>query len=255
MNIKKSLLIIVLGLMFSFNANATEQRPDLLIINKDTFYLKSFPFNDIIKHFPFTYYDKYTFPHTGCWRGYIATWKIIDNKLFLLEVKKADRTEEKLDILKYFESINYTPVLIDGLIMADWYSDTLVDYVSYNDLHLREELYLEKHYRFRKNAIIQLIFNQGRLIENRIQDINSYKPGEILWRDIYYSSSIFQDNELAKVRVKILKNNGSLVKVEILDYGTSKKYRIKKIKYSLGIKNEEDNWFNPRYWNKENNPQ
>ena len=186
---------------------------------------------------------------------YIATWKIIDNKLFLLEVKKADRTEEKLNLLKYFESINYTPVLINGLIMADWYSDTLIDYSSSYDIITRKELYLEKHYGFRKDAIIQLIFKQGRLIGNRIRDINSYKSGDILWRDIYYSSSIFQDNELTRVRVKILKNNGSLVKVEILNYGTSKKYRIKKIQYSLGIKNEEDNWFNPRYWNKENNPQ
>lgn len=255
MNIKKSLLIIVLGLMFSFKANATEQRPDLLIINNDTIYLKSFPFGCIIKDEPFIYNNGYPFPHTGCWRGYIATWKIIDNKLFLLEVKKADRTEEKLNLLKYFESINYTPVLINGLIMADWYSDTLIDYSSSYDIITRKELYLEKHYGFRKDAIIQLIFKQGRLIENRIRDINSYKSGDILWRDIYYSSSIFQDNELTRVRVKILKNNGSLVKVEILNYGTSKKYRIKKIQYSLGIKNEEDNWFNPRYWNKENNPQ
>lgn len=60
---------------------------------------------------------------SGCWRGYIATWEIIDNKLFLTSIKPPfyDPTEDgeatvKLHELFPNQSFN---------IFASWFTGTL----------------------------------------------------------------------------------------------------------------------------------
>jgi len=101
---------------------ATPQIPDLLIIGKETFMLYSFPLEYLkLAKAPFDYRG-YSFPGTACYRGYQATWKILDNKLFLVHVNKVDSTKEELDIVKYLKENNYSPTIINGLVFADWYS-------------------------------------------------------------------------------------------------------------------------------------
>ncbi|MFA6705080.1 MAG: hypothetical protein WCS10_02720, partial [Bacteroidales bacterium] len=84
---RKSILLIIILFISITKVSATEQFSDLLIIKNDTFFLKTFPLEKLklklkVKQSPFKYGD-YGFPHTACYRGYLATWKIIDNKLFL----------------------------------------------------------------------------------------------------------------------------------------------------------------------------
>jgi len=82
---------------------ATPQIPDLLIIGKETFMLYSFPLEYLkLAKAPFDYRG-YSFPGTACYRGYQATWKILDNKLFLVHVNKViqlKRNLTSLNILK-----------------------------------------------------------------------------------------------------------------------------------------------------------
>jgi hypothetical protein len=119
----KRLLLLISLIINVSNCRATQQIPDFLIIGKDTFKIFSFPLEVLkIEKAPFYYRGGWGFPHTGCYRGYQATWKIVDSKLFLVHVTKVDSTNEKLDIVKYLSENNHPPTVINGLIFADWYS-------------------------------------------------------------------------------------------------------------------------------------
>lgn len=253
--IRKGVLLIAFIFVSIINAQATEQFSDLLIIKNDTFFLKTFPLEKLliekrIKKRPFNY-DGYGYPHTGCSRGYIATWKVIENKLFLLKVEKADDTDETLDLSDYFKSIGYTPNLINGFVQANWYSDTLMSYDFFMYYYNSKDFYLiDSYYSIAANDI-QLIFEKGQLIENNIKRIDSYKKGDILWREIKYYRQWFLDLGIKKVKAVVLENNGNMVMVEIKDYGTKKKRVIKKLKRVMKIIEGDKDWINPRYWNKE----
>ncbi|MPL92287.1 hypothetical protein SDC9_38385 [bioreactor metagenome] len=254
--IRKVLLLIAFIFFSIINLKATEQVSDLLIIKNDTFFLKTFPLEKLliekrIKKRPFEYNNDYGFPHTGCYRGYIATWKVIDDKLFLLKVEKEDDTNETIDVSDYFKSIGYTPNLINGFVQADWYSDTLMSYDFFMYYYNPKGFYLTDSYYSIIAKDIQLIFEKGQLIENNIKRIDSYKKGDILWREIKYYRQWFLDLGIKKVKAVVLENNGNMVRVEIKDYGTKKKRVIKKLKREMKIIEGDKDWINPRYWNKE----
>ena len=127
----KTLAILIL-LITNLNCFSTEQISDLLIIDKDTFYLKTFPIEKLeFEKSPFSY-GEYKFPYTGCWRGYCATWQIIDNKLALIKVEKVDSTHQKLNIVDFFEQNNYSTKYVNGYVFADWFTSKLLIYSSPN---------------------------------------------------------------------------------------------------------------------------
>lgn len=102
--------------------HSTDQIHDILIIGKDTIFLKSFPLEELnFEKRPFMY-GRFDIPGTSCWRGYQATWKVIGNKLFLVDIAKVGEPHVKVDIVKYFTDNNYSPTIINGLIFADWFS-------------------------------------------------------------------------------------------------------------------------------------
>lgn len=125
----KTLIIICLfRLIPSSPTDIIDQRPDLLIIGNDTILLKSFPLEELgFQIRPFLY-GNYDFPDEDCYRGYQAVWKVIGNKLFLAEIIKADDTRERIDIRQYFLLNDYIPVVIDGLIFADWFTKDLTSF-------------------------------------------------------------------------------------------------------------------------------
>jgi hypothetical protein len=118
----RKLLIALVIFGNSLVCISTPQIPDLLIVGKDTFMLYSFPLASLnIEKYPFDYRG-FPFPSTACWRGYQATWKILDNQLILIQVIKVDSTKEKLDIIKYLKENNLSPTILNGFVFADWYS-------------------------------------------------------------------------------------------------------------------------------------
>jgi len=254
---KKFVFLLVI-LFLSTISFATEQFPDLLIIENDTLYLKSFPLEELrlkekFKESPFEYYENIDFPHTGCYRGYVATWKVIDNKLFLIEIEKVDSTHQKLNIEDYFNKNDYKPSLIDGQIFADWYSDTLKQY-DYSAYYFNSEsYYLAVDYLKNPEKKIELIFSHGNLILNNIKKIDSYMVGDTLTKEISYYRQWFLKQGLTNVDAIITANNGRMVSVEFVDFGTKSKKTINKIKHMMGIREEKEQWINPRYWEKKNN--
>lgn len=61
----------------------TAQCRERLIYNGEEYYLATEPLASyLIKH------DiRFIAPHTACWRGYIGSWLIEDNKLYLVDLK------------------------------------------------------------------------------------------------------------------------------------------------------------------------
>lgn len=254
---KRLLLILGLNFLVFSTALSTEQIPDILIIGKDTFYLKSFPidylrFKHKIRKAPFDY-GGYPFPHTACYRGYIATWQIVDETLLLKEVQKLDTVGITLNIIEYLENNGYNPKTINGFVIADWYSDTLkyYDFFRYNfafkDNQINDRLYLSKDYLREDDKRIELIFENGKLIENNIIPIKDYKIGDILCLDVDYFQDwyIWGDWKKAQIKGVIRENNGKKVRLEVLSYGTDKNRIIRKIQKE--IKDLDNFWVSPRY--------
>ena len=257
---RRFLLILGLNFLAFSTALATEQIADILVIGSDTVYLKTFPLEYLrvkhrIKKTPFEY-NGHSFPHTACWRGYVATWHIIDETLVLKEVQKIDSIGTKLNIVEYLESVGFNPIIINGLVFADWYSDTLKSYDYFYNFafwnnRMSDRLYLNSvlysDYLRKNDKRIKLIFENGKLIENGIIPTEAYKVGDILSLDVYYFQDWYIWGDYKKVRVKgaIRENNGKKVRLEIFSFGTDKK-RIKR-KVQKEIKDLDNFWINPRY--------
>jgi len=255
---KRFLLILGLNLLVFSTALSTEQIADVLVIGSDTIYLKSFPLEYLrdkhrFEKAPF-YYNGHSSPNTGCWRGYVATWYIIDETLILKEVKKIDSIGTKLNIIEYLESNDYYPKTVNGFVVADWYSATLNRYDLFhysfsfwnNQIsdRINDRFYLGKDYLRKNDNRIELKFENGKLIENRIIPIEAYKVGDILSLDVYYFSvlNIFSDHKKVPIKGVIRENNGRKVRLEIL---TDKK-RIKR-RIQKEIKDLDNIWVNPRH--------
>ena len=250
---KKQFLILILLIFSCSVVLSTEQFPDILIVENDTVFLKSFPLEDLIskKKFqkkPFTY-GEYSYPHTACWRGYVATWKIIDSKLMLLEVMKVDSTLEKLNVIEYFELNNYDPTIINGLVFADWYTSNLYKY-EFPTYDYSYEQFLVCNYPISTdNKRIELSFKEGCLISNQLRPVNSFQIGDTLHIKVGYSSDQYRFyTPKTLIEGVIQENNGKLVRVVIASYGIEDQVAIKEIQKKLNY-SPDNYWINPRYWN------
>ena len=161
-----SLIIIAVSHLFS-----TEQKPDLLILGKDTIYLQSFPLEKLEFKIPPFKYGDYPFHTTGCWRGYQAVWTIENDKLYLVEIIRDDSSNQRLNIEKYFADNGYSPKIENGKILADWYTANLEDYFKtfnpqfhgYNDKKCLFESYRPKE----KRRLIKI--ESGVVVENKMK--------------------------------------------------------------------------------------
>ena len=99
---------------------------------------------------------------------------------------------------------------------------------------------------------VELIFNKGLLSTNKINSIDSYKTGNILTREISYYRQWLLKRGLARVDAVIKENNGKMVSIEIMNFGTTKKLALKEIKRMMKIKEGQEYWINPRYWDRKN---
>ena len=249
---RRTLFIFFLTLFSSSAALASGQEPDILIIEKDTFYLKSFPLENlkinkktIIR--PFDNDGKLGKISTGCWRGYVATWKIIDSLLFLIKVENFF-TKEKLNILKYLKNNGYNPKIINGFVLADWYSDSLKKY-EFPFASAEDNKFNLCNNELSKNIFkkIELEFENGKLIQNNILPIEAYLIGHKL--SYYYSKSWIAGVCGVTIHGIIRENNGKMVRLEISTFTVNGQDITEQIDKKT-IKDFENFWINPRYCEK-----
>lgn len=242
---------IILSIIFVFvitDVFSTEQFPDILIIDGDTLFLKTFPLEDLkLGKSPFTYGES-DFPHTGCWRGYCATWKIIEGKLALVEVEKVDSTKEHLDIINYLKLNDYSPKFVGDYVYADWYTKALKPY-SYRNQFEYKGFFLGGEYTWEKDKRkTQLKFERGVLTERHIREIDSYHIGDTLSLKLSIFPPGLVKGNCLKIAGEIIENDGEMVKIKVFSYGSKRVKKIKKIKQYLRCElNSNELFVNPRY--------
>ncbi len=125
------IVFFVLSIAFVGKSYANDQLPDILLLGGDTVYLKSFPMEDLdFELYPFDYGGGVGSPNASCKRGYVATWEVIDYKLYLKSIARVGDPEVTIDPKDFFEKNGRTPEMKEGLIFANWYSASLVYYFS-----------------------------------------------------------------------------------------------------------------------------
>lgn len=87
----KNIIKIILLLFLPIQLFGTAQTPDLVIYKGDTLSLYACPLESYMNDELITpknlFGSRIGLCSTDCWRGYIAIWEIIDNKLYLKEIK------------------------------------------------------------------------------------------------------------------------------------------------------------------------
>jgi hypothetical protein len=226
---KRFLLTSIVGIFAISMGFSTTQTSDILIIGSDTIFMQTFPMERLRDSrygfdAPFDY-NGYSFLHSTCWRGYVATWGVIENYLVLKEVRSDDDCEKKLDIKTYFKNNGYNPKTINGFVVADWYSATLTSEIGvYNEsegrFNANDRLTIgtgRLNFRIEDTIVpnnIQLIFEDGKLIENNIIPIEDYKIGDKLSFIICLNRPNVRGCFQAEGIIE--ENNGKMVKVSLL---------------------------------------
>jgi len=115
-------LIIILFIFSSLLAEATEQRPDLLILKFDTIYIDKYPLEMIFEKDSIIAkrLNDTACLSTDCWRQYIGIWKIENDSLFLIGLKDCCDNKE-IPLIKVF---NETKIQ-NGKVFAKWYSENI----------------------------------------------------------------------------------------------------------------------------------
>jgi hypothetical protein len=128
-------------LLISICTFGTAQIPDRLVYKGDTLSLfscplGSFPDQELLS-FKNMFAGKSCF-NTSCWRGYVATWKIEDNKLYLTEIRNScyPTSEDYVRVAYNTAGANIGKEFADlstlfpgrfenGRVFADWVNDKL----------------------------------------------------------------------------------------------------------------------------------
>lgn len=160
---------LVFFVIMSFSTYATEQAPDRLIVDDDTLLLHALPLeewrNQNNRETPL-FLDSVSSFSTGCWRGYIAYWELIDNRLYLSSIYIGDHATVNLEDL-------FAETAQDGRVYADWFSDTVTAYQG--------ELLYSMHMGFSSiyEYEFEYVFDRGVLMHTAYFDNSLSKNGPL----------------------------------------------------------------------------
>jgi len=119
----KKISLILLILISAIDLFGTEQFPDIIIIEGVEYELYDYPLEEIFKKYP----EKRQITNVTCtalWRGYIATYELINNVLYLkeIEIKYIDSAKNEIS-----KRQNYLKILFPekDSIKVDWYTGIL----------------------------------------------------------------------------------------------------------------------------------
>jgi hypothetical protein len=158
-------LKIIFFLIFSFvfvKANATGQFPDKVIIDGKEYSIRNNPLEPYFEKFP-DRKPKSNIMSSALHRGYIATFTLIDKKLYLIDIKiKAEKKDSdkrwETEMVSVFD--NVFPE--EDKVLMDLYSGILIIHVN-----------LEASYEDRSRLLIE--FQNGTEKERRTYDNEKYE--------------------------------------------------------------------------------
>ena len=235
----KKLLILFLFSLIVVKSFGTAQIPDRIIYKGDTLLLHSCPLEFYPKQDytnPLNLFNSIGCFYTACWRNYVATWELVEEELYLTNIRnacypmdlkgasasfKAGMDKDSIG-QKYADLEKLFPKeYIEDKVKADWFSGNI--FIQQGKLlhyfHDGFESIYEKE--------IQLTFENGKLVNTTLFDNSKGKRGkfphdEKALREFIYSN-INRDN-LPKtdtiqrrtfVRIVSADDNGKIDSVEI----------------------------------------
>jgi len=238
----RQIFAIILFLMTLEYVHATPQVPDFLIYEGDTIPIFSNPLEAYLERNGLKDIDRGC-NSSSCRRGYIATWRISNNKLYLIKIKPCGIiasagviTGLECDSIKSSAVLNYFNKTLGAKeVFADWYSDSiiapkgrLIEYIHMN--------YLSKYERE-----LHFYFKNGNLAGKQMIT-NTIKP------ELYdqYNYSLIQDtifHYIAKLDWKYLSEKLFCDDTYLITI--NKRGRVSKVKLEpLGDSKWKDFWFN-----------
>lgn len=210
-------------LIFFFLTNfsklfATAQYGDRLIIEKDTFWINTNPLESYFekKGVRTINGEEMQGSCTALWRGYVATWKLQNDSLFLIRIQ-TDYCGDKpidLDVKKEFGT---------NQVFANW--------VNYTIMQTKGELiqYVHMGYMSIYEQEIYYTFDNGKLKEKKVKDNVNYESKGILPAERKLSDTIkrlilkqitkeerrqFSEDSTCSISV-IFNKNGVIEKIEM----------------------------------------
>jgi len=201
----KYILFFILPLLLIGKAYGTNQRHDKIIIKNDT--LKIFNFENHIR-FNKNITKKINeinkgYYSTGCWRGYIATWEISDNKLYLVNIiNYKDSTD-----LKKLVELTYGKKFVNGKLEVNNVNTEF--YCGVKPVYCGSILPMsEKEYK--------ITIKNGEVVEKQLIEYNNcdYKPyDELLLTHIYNQIdwSVLEGKNLLARLVVVVDESGKVI--------------------------------------------
>lgn len=170
-----SIIYILIGLSFINSTHATLQRPELIVVNGDTSRILEYPLEQkkyLDSNFMKSFYEprveyignglnriQYVYTvSSNCWRGYLGKWEIINDSLFLVDLRpcfERQNEDNPLEISKLFD--NYHP---NKGVFANWVFNIIrTDHVSFKNDNFRHAYFIVfgkvvKVVRVRKKCVI-----------------------------------------------------------------------------------------------------
>ncbi len=163
----KVIINLILSLIVFINLNATPQDSEILVYNNDTTWINYFPLEKLRKVDQTI--DKnlnkyFEWSVSTNWRGYIGTWLIENDSLFLTSLE-TDFSHEKIDLSKIFDG----SYLCNNKVYAFWYSEKINtdwgDFLGYEE-NLDSDIY-EDRLVYSANLLCEVIF--GKVINLEIK--------------------------------------------------------------------------------------
>lgn len=233
----KNLLLRIFLLSICIDAYSTAQIPDRLIYNGDTLSLFScpldyYPNKDLIN--PKNLFGGQGCFYTACWRNYVATWKIEDNKLYLIQVRNAcystDNSyveasfQESIDTIgsKFADLKTLFPDRYEnGKVFADWVNTTMISPIGKLLFYIHDgyESIFEKELEF---TFINRMVVSTRVYDNSKTRTSKYTASPALLRtylenSINYNNVPYPDKEIRViVRISGATEDGKVDGVSIL---------------------------------------
>jgi hypothetical protein len=190
------LFIIIFTFFLSSIVFGTEQRPDIIIYNGKNYVLGTYPLERYFEKYP-DKCPKREIKSTALWRGYIATFEIKDNQLYLkdIEIQVIDTTVEEKWKTKW-ESVKNEVFSKQELVKMDWFTG-LLDLPDGEPLKDMRHIYFTTYERY-----ILLEFNNGILkkeIELEYKEYEEFKEKQF--------QAFKKTGEYKKIREKIIAEN------------------------------------------------
>ena len=236
----KSIILTLAFSLLSIQSFGTAQVPDLLIYNGDTLSLFSCPLNsypDQALITPKSLFGGKGCFYTACWRNYIATWEIINNELFLVEIRNACYPTELRDVSVSYKShvdketvgkeyadlnVLFTDRIQNGKVKADWVTGKLMSpqgklmmYIHDGFLSIYEK---ELEFRFENGLLVDT--NQWDNSKTRISKYteNSNLLMEFIQSNIDYNNLPKADTIKRIVIIRVISSdeNGKIDSVAVV---------------------------------------